>query len=258
MKKIRDIGISKNIRKTIIDDELFVRVVNTNSLDEIINTIIYKKVQMGDKNVFKEVLPYDIPYYLVNKINTAKYESMEEYELKEFLSLIDSQVQEILNVNQFEPADYLKVGNVCNVNYYLVKDNKFGYYCINSLIINEYGKIVGESSVPPSVIPYILMKFIEENEKINRFNILVAPDTFVCVFKDNNKYLVKAYILTQSKNLQELNLSEQVLCTLVMEDEQFLIVRDFENDLFLKTDDLTNKRFLNYFLKNVGIELVAK
>ena len=248
-------GLKKNVVKATVDGMEFVRVTNLSANDEIINVIMYTKVN----GKYKVILPNELPHQVVNKLaidNT--YAKMNEEEIIAFLDVLNNVKDDIKSNNEFLPLEYLAVDNVIDVNYILTKESGIDYYAISSLKVNEFGIIQENTSVTPLELPYVLINIIDEHKAFENKTFLIYQNTFAHVYKENNKYLtvIFEYKSNEDNEAEYPSVQAKGMFSLINIDGKYTVVFDSENELFV---GLTNEKFqkvLDGFLVSIGLEKV--
>lgn len=254
MSKVK--GLKKNVVKATVDGMEFVRVTNLDANGELINVIMYLNVN----GRYKVVLPNELPHQVVNKLAIDNsYEKMNEEEIIAFLEKLKDVKENIKSQNDFLPLDYLAVDTVVDVNYIVTKEANSTYYAINSARVNEFGVIQDNTSVTPLELPYVLINIIEEDCEFENKTFLVHQNIFVHVYREEDKYFAVLYEFKPVEE-KELHPSVQVrgMFTLVKTDEQYTVVFDSENELFIELNDEKFQTILDGFLINIGLEKVTE
>lgn len=250
-------GLKKNVVKATVDGMEFVRVTNLSANDELINVIMYTKVN----NKYKVVLPNELPYQVVNKLaidNT--YSKMNEEEIIAFLDALKDVKDNIKSNNEFLPLEYLAVDNVVDVNYILTKEAGINYYAISSLRVNEFGIIQGNTSVTPLELPYVLINIIDENKDFENKTFLVHQNTFAHVYKENNKYLTAIFEFKPNEKEEDEHPSVQLrgMFSLINIEGKYTVVFDAESKLFVEVTNEKFQKVLDGLLINIGLEKVTE
>lgn len=248
-------GLKKNVVKATVDGMDFVRVTNISANDELINVIMYTKVN----GKYKVILPNELPHQVVNKLaidNT--YSQMNEEEIIAFLDALSGIKDDIKSNNEFLPLEYLAVDNVVDVNYILTKEAGIEYYAISSLKVNEFGIIQENTSVTPLELPYVLINIIDEKKDFDHKTFLVHQNTFAHVYRENNKYLTVIFEYKPNEEGKEEypSVKAQGMFSLINIDGKYTVVFDTENELFVGLTDEKFQKVLDGFLANIGLEKV--
>lgn len=252
MSKIQ--GLKKNVVKATIEGMDFVRVTNLNPNSELINVVMYIKVN----GKYKVVLPNELPHQIVNKLSIdSTYTKMTEEEILEFLDSLKEIKEKITAQNEFAQLQYLSVGNVIDINYLLTKETNANYYALFSLIVNEFGVIKDNLPVTPIELPYVIMDILNEDGNFKSKTFLVHQNFFAHVYKDEDKYLTAIFEFKPSDKEEE-NPSVQVrgLFTIVEIDGKYTVVFDTENKLFADINEDKFTKVLDSFLQVLGLQKI--
>ena len=256
---MRNKGISKNIVKTNLINTNFIRVVNKNSLNEVINTNIYKEIKLTDDSLsYVQVLPEELPLNVVNSLSIGNsYEKMNENELQYFLRNSSISEEEVLKENSFTEFEFFKIDRCCNIDYLLTKQQE-DFYQLQGVFLSEYGKIKALRQISPMELPYIIMDIIDK-QGLEEFTALIAENIFFKLVKEDDKYLVVIYTVkdenkSNKKGESLLTIQTLTLYTIVIKDNEFILVNDVNDKLFFETNDIKIKKITDEFVKTIGLK----
>lgn len=254
MSKIQ--GLKKNVVKATIEGMDFVRVTNLNPNSELINVVMYLKVN----GKYRVVLPNELPHQIVNKLSIdSTYSKMDETEILEFLNSLKDIKEEIEKQNEFAHLEYLSIDNAIDINYIVTKEKNNNYFALFSLIVNEFGVIKANVPVTPVELPYVIMNIIDENAEFKSKTFLVHENFFAHVYKEGDKFLTSIFEFKPATKEEENPLVQvRGFFTIVEMDSKYTVVFDTENSLFA---DITEKSFetvLNDFLEVLDLQKVKQ
>lgn len=254
MSKVQ--GLKKNVVKATIEGMEFVRVTNLDANGELINVIMYTKV--NDR--YKVVLPSELPHQVVNKLAIDNsYAKMTEEEIIAFLDALKSIKEDIKTQNDFLPLDYLVIDTVVDVNYILTKEGNSKYYALNSAKVNEFGIIQHNTSVTPLELPYVLIDIIDNGDDFKFNTFLVHQNVFAHVYREEDKHFVVLYEFKPAEeNAPNPSVQVKGMFTLVKTNNEYSIVFDTESSLFVELNQEKFQLILDGFLDNIGLEKIAE
>lgn len=254
---LKNKGTSKNIVRAKIEDYVFVRVTNIDSLNETININIYMQLNGTDGSAkYKLVAPQELPVSIVNKLTLDNsYEKMSEIEIVGFLNTLKKLQGQVYESNKFEEAEFLEINSVCDVTYLFAKGEKEKFYALNRLIINEFSVAHTLDVVSPYELPYVVMDIVDRF-KLKEFTAIVMINHFVRVVKRDDKYICIVYQFVPDETGASKN-SVKVLdiYTIAETDKDFVLIKDEESDLFYPMNEEILKDITSDFLDTIGLSM---
>lgn len=227
---INERTLEKNITKSTIDGNEFIRVANFDTNNDIINMYLYLKVN----NRYKKVAPTELPYSLMNKLNIdSNFTKMNEDEIKEFLNILEESNKLIPECNTFIPLEFLDLGYTLDINYSLTKEAKSPFYALNSFRLNEFLIMTDTSTIPFVELPYVLVDILGKHKNLSNSIILLENNLFVKLYKDNEKIFCCIFYLEENMIRSLGNFK------IINENDKFEIVTNLEDKLF--KDELDEK-----------------
>lgn len=238
----------KKIYKLEIDGCLFLRVININENNELLNIYVYKK----ENGLYKQVYPTDLGIDIQNKLNVSEdYEPiLDEKFINEFTDCVKNIVKKVKTVTQFKNVDYVDIDIVYDTIYSFIKPkNTKNIYELNGLVIDENSNITAYKNIPSVELPYILVNILNKYDKKNII-IHIFKDLYVKVEKHNNIIYVIAYEFQNNSDGTFLNINN--IYAIVTNDREIKIINDLNDSILYKFKDKTyldmvSKEFLDEF-----------
>lgn len=248
----KDKGLITTYSKAKIEGMEFVRVSNLTDNGELVNITMYLKV--AEK--YKKVFPQELPYEVVNKLGLEKnYTTMSENEGKQFSSIIESMVDDIVGKNPVIPFHEMELGLILDIPYLVSQSKDINLKYVNFLKINEFSVIEYMGGFPPVELPYLLMTFIERDENFKSETYLVDNNIFVHVEKFKDSYLAMIYELAvEDERLQKAKLTVISSFTLIEKEDKFIFINDESSEFAVKLNDEEFAQFTERFTKNLKLE----
>ena len=253
---MRNLGINTNYYKTIIDGQVFIRVVNTNGNGEIINITMLQQCIIGNNKKYKTVLQNDLPYDIINRLSmNSSFEKLSEGEIKSIELILDATCNAIMKNNSLSSIGVTEIGMVCSFPYAIseTKTSKGVLNPITKLITNEYGKIVATTSIQPIEIAYVIMDMLEKSDFKSR-TFLVYNNTFVRILKmDDDKYMVFYYYLNEENGIMKFN--PNYYC-IKQDDDKYIIIYNQESEYFNRLTHEELMKITDDFLETIDLKRI--
>lgn len=249
----KDKGLIKSYSKATVDNMNFVRVSNLTEDGELINITMYLETVGKYKKVYPEALPYDV----VNKLSLEKnYKEMSEEEVQKFSKTIEQMVGLISEKNVFRPFQEMEIGLMLDIPYVATRLPDVNLRYINGMMINEFSIIEHFTGFPPQELPYLLMKFIEDNKKFQSETYLVDDNIFVHLEKVKDDYLAIIYeLIIEDEKTQKAKLRVINSFTIVDKEGKFILITDDTSELAIKLTDEEFNQFNERFTQNVKLTM---
>lgn len=233
----------KKIQKAIIDNNTFIRVINLYENDNLINTLIYKKVN----EKYELVFAYDLPKHIIeNLFKDEIFIDLTNDELNHFKQAMCTILEDTKKnyINDEKIFKNLFIDTIFDQIYLVSKRYDTDFNLLELLLVNEYGVVKNSIKISDNEIPFICYKVIKNNHFVENKTFLIGNGLFVHFYKENDKYLGLVLTAENIIKVDDNNVKKQVLdidikymFTIFDEDNDFRVVYDFNDELFLDIND---------------------
>ncbi|MCC0727202.1 hypothetical protein KGF51_12360 [Clostridioides sp. ZZV14-6045] len=222
---MNEVYIKKSIKKISLDESIFLRITNFDAYGNIINIKLYQKIN----NRYKPVDMLDIPFSMINSINTSSlYKSVSKKEESKIINKLNMLKKNILKKNSFN-LGYIKIGIISDIYYILGKDKNSDFYGLNSIKVNEIGEIVKIDVLDYNEIVYVLIDLLKD-ENIGERLFLIDINKFSFIKKVKEYYVVSFYsLLSEEENEQYVKKDNYLI--LMVKNNSFQIILSEEANI---------------------------